>query len=190
MAKNQWIIGIDEVGRGSLAGPVVVAGVCLKNCDKKILRGIKDSKKLTPKRREEWFGFLAGHPCIDWSVAKVYPRVIERINISRAANLAALRLNKNFPQKTPRIFLDGGLILPKKIPHKTIIKGDEKVSVIAAASIVAKVIRDRIMVRLHKKYPQYGFAVHKGYATKLHRRAIKKFGPAPIHRKSFLTKII
>ena len=206
MKKDYIIIGIDEAGRGPLAGPVVVGGIKLnlKNQKSKIFKGIKDSKKLSAKQREEWFAKLTAHPKIEWAVGRVWPRVIDRINISQAANLGALRVyrrlsanNESGTNKRIRKFvknslfvdaktlLDGGLYLPKKIPSKTIIRGDEKIPVIAAASIIAKVTRDRIMVRLHKKYPRYRFDIHKGYGTKLHRAMIKKFGRSEVHRKSF-----
>ncbi len=221
-------MGIDEVGRGSLAGPVVVAAVAvpkelrIRNYE---LGKLRDSKKLSAKQRELWFEYFKKHPQITYSLAKVYPRVIERKNISKAANLAALRafrrLVSSFPEAEPRrkasfqrgrqvrygagkfqdprfkIFLDGGLYLGNNITTsqvvnnrtcdvKTLIKGDEKITAIKAASILAKVSRDRFMKRLAKKYPRYGFEVHKGYGTKRHMRAIKKYGPSPAHRLTFL----
>lgn len=194
---TKWIIGIDEAGRGPLAGPVAVAGVAVKTKDKrqriKILRGIRDSKKLSAKQREEWYKILTNHPKIDWAVTKIWPKVIDRINIAQAANLGAARVYKRLSLGGKRLslgrtifpVLDGSLYLSKNIPHETIIKGDEKIPVIAAASIIAKVTRDRTMLRLHKKYPQYGLDVHKGYGTKLHRAMVKKFGRAEVHRKSF-----
>jgi ribonuclease HII len=226
MQKLRYIIGIDEAGRGPLAGPVVVGGVRLnlKNKISKLLSGIKDSKKLSAKQREVWFAKLTAHHEITWAVARVYPKTIDRINISRATNLGAWRVyralsannesgankrmerssannefetNKRAEKKCIRKFvknslfvdgevlLDGGLYLPKHIPQKTIIKGDEKIPVISAASIIAKVTRDRLMSRLHKKYPQYRFDIHKGYGTKLHRAMLKKYGRSEAHRKSF-----
>lgn len=203
--RTKWIIGIDEAGRGPLAGPVVVGGVAVKIQDKKqnikVLRHIRDSKKLSAKQREEWFSILTKHPKIEYAVVKVWPKVIDRINIAQAANLGAYRVYKKLNNVTSRqsskstrllfergrehTLLDGSLYLPEHILYKTIIKGDEKIPVISAASIIAKVTRDRTMRRLHKKYPQYGFDVHKGYGTELHRKMIKKFGRAEIHRKSF-----
>jgi len=188
-----------------LAGPVVVGGIKLKikyqkSKFRKMFVNIRDSKKLTPRQREKWFRFLTTHPAIDWAFAKVWPKVIDRINIAKASNLGARRVYKKLNNVTSRFhsknnnivracrehtLLDGGLYLSPKIPHKTIIKGDEKVPMIAAASIIAKVIRDRTMLRLHKKYPQYRFDVHKGYGTKLHKDLIKKFGFSEVHRKSF-----
>lgn len=201
----QYIIGIDEAGRGPLAGPVVIAGVKLKTKNpclvgrqekSKIFSRIRDSKKLSAKRREEWFRTLTANPEVEWAVAKVWPGVIDRINIAQATNLGARRvcsklfveslaLHKRRAKLSTQILLDGGLQLPRRIPHKTIIKGDEKVPIISAASIIAKVTRDRIMLRLHKKYPQYRFDIHKGYGTKMHRGLVKQFGYSKIHRTSF-----
>ena len=203
-------MGIDEAGRGPLAGPVVVAGVKIRNAKaaKRLFAGIRDSKKLSAKKREEWFLFLASRPEIEYAVARVWPAVIDRINISRAANLAARRVhrklsanNESIANKRIRfshsqirkdslfadvkVLLDGGLYLPDSIPQKTIIKGDEKIPVIAAASIIAKVTRDRIMMRLHKKFPEYRFDLHKGYGTRFHRRILRSIGRSEIHRASF-----
>ena len=188
MRRNTYIIVIDEAGRGPLAGPVVVAAIRAPRAIGRILRrrGIRDSKKLSAKRREEWFQFLVAHPYVEWAVARVWPRIIDRINISRAANRAAFRVYKKLSGgRVCLALLDGGLRLPAYIPQKTIIRGDEKIPVIAAASIIAKVTRDLIMIRLHKKYPRYRFDIHKGYGTELHRALIKKYGRADAHRKSF-----
>ena len=188
---TRWVIGIDEAGRGPLAGPVVVGGVAVKIKDKglgiKVLEGIRDSKKLSPRRREEWFRILTAHPKIIWAVARVWPKTIDRINIAAAANLGVLRVYQKIVSggEARVALLDAGLKLPSHIFQRAIIKGDEKIPLIAAASIIAKVTRDRIMVRLHKKYPQYGFDKHKGYGTKAHREMIGQFGRSEIHRVSF-----
>jgi ribonuclease HII len=194
----KYIIGIDEVGRGPLAGPVVVAAVSASPMlfTKSDFVNLKDSKKLSAKKREEWYTFLKNHPKILWAVARVWPKTIDRVNIARAANLGVRRVyaklcgKLSFQQgklSLPQIHvtLDGGLYLQRHIPHETIIKGDEKIPVIAAASIIAKVTRDRIMLRLHKKYPQYRFDLHKGYGTLLHRKLLKQIGRSEIHRQSF-----
>ncbi len=198
----QCIIGIDEAGRGPLAGPVVVAGVMMESKMKNekwkkefpVLDGIRDSKKLSAKKREEWFRILTNHPQITWAAARVLPKTIDRINIMRATNLGVARVFSSlstlpFGGDTSEwgfwVLLDGGLRLPARIPHEVIIKGDEKIPLIAAASIIAKVTRDRIMLRLHKKYPQYGFDRHKGYGTRAHREMIARFGRSEIHRASF-----
>lgn len=186
--KKNYIIGIDEAGRGPLAGPVVVGGIKLKSKNKnlKIFRNIRDSKKLSAKQRDKWFALLTNHPVIDWAFVKVGHKVIDRINIAKAANLGARRVYKKLAKRiTLPAVLDGSLYLSREIPHQTIVKGDENIPIIAAASIIAKVVRDRTMLRLHKKYPQYRFDVHKGYGTKLHKNLIKQFGISEIHRKSF-----
>ncbi|MDO8600209.1 MAG: ribonuclease HII [bacterium] len=184
----RYYIGIDEAGRGPLAGPVVVGGVKMKRGMGRLLSGIKDSKKLSAKQREEWFAKLTVHPNIAWAVARVYPKTIDRINIARATNLGVRRVYQKLSDaKSTPALLDGSLYLPSYIPYKTIIRGDEKIPIISAASIIAKVTRDRIMTRLHKKYPEYRFDIHKGYGTKLHRAMIKKHGRSEVHRKSFQT---
>jgi ribonuclease HII len=219
--EKKWIIGIDEVGRGALAGPVVVAAALMPahsvvipssagNLEKKISRFskilgtssarnnkplLRDSKRLSPKQREAWFAYFKMTPAVDFSVARVYPRRIEKMNISRAANLAAFRAckrlmaDRDLRVANVSIFLDGGLFLgqgaqPKNA--KTVIKGDEKIPAIAIASIIAKVHRDRFMVRLSKKYPAYGFERHKGYGTKAHYKALRQYGSSDVHRRTFL----
>ncbi|MBI3588969.1 MAG: ribonuclease HII [Candidatus Liptonbacteria bacterium] len=196
--KNSYIIGIDEVGRGSLAGPVVVTAVIIPKKTRIMnyeLGIMKDSKKLSPLQREKWFKFFQNHSQIKYALAKVHPRRIEKINISRAANLAALRaytrLISNLDLRSSNIsaFLDGGLYLgngKNRLPAKTVIRGDQKISAIKIASIIAKVSRDRLMTRLAKKYPAYSFEIHKGYGTRAHYAALKKFGPSEIHRSTFL----
>ncbi len=196
------MIGIDEVGRGSLAGPVVVAAVAAPTGIRRQVSGVRkplrDSKKLSPKRREEWFRFIQKHPHITYAIARVYPRTIERINISRAANLAALRAFKRLTNRYQvsgikcQVYLDGGLYLGNgnQPPYaKTVVRGDEKFNSIKLASIVAKVSRDWFMTRLAKKYPSYGFEIHKGYGTKAHFAAIRKYGPSEAHRLSFLKNL-
>lgn len=187
---KRLIIGIDEVGRGALAGPVVLAAV---SCYRSIrwthpeLGRIRDSKQLTPLRREVWFRYLTTYPGFAWRVARVGPAVIDRINIARAANLAAYRLiTRLAPPRRHFVWLDGGLALPERVPHRALVKGDERMPLIAAASIIAKVWRDRLMVRMAVAFPRYGFEIHKGYGTRAHRRAIRQYGSSPIHRNTFL----
>ncbi|NCO15172.1 ribonuclease HII [Candidatus Wolfebacteria bacterium CG18_big_fil_WC_8_21_14_2_50_39_7] len=216
MKKLRYIIGIDEVGRGALAGPVTVAAVAITVNPKPKIRNpkprlkLRDSKKLTPRQRETWFGYIKTHPGIFYTTAGVSPKIIDKINISNAANLAATRaltklvkyltIVKYLTKSKVEVFLDGGLYLnknkirvnPRSYPRLsafTIIKGDEKIPAIMMASIVAKVTRDRIMVKLHKKYPKYAFDRHKGYGTKKHIKAIRKHGPTKVHRLAFLKKI-
>ncbi|TSC68373.1 MAG: ribonuclease HII [Parcubacteria group bacterium Gr01-1014_66] len=183
-------IGIDEAGRGPLAGPLVVAGVKIEsrimNYESGVLKGIKDSKQLSAKQREAWFVRLTSYPKIKWATAVVCPRVIDRINIYSSAQYGARRVyQKLATAQNCHAMLDGSLHLPAHISQETIIKGDELIPLISAASIIAKVTRDRIMFRLHKRYPVYGFNLHKGYGTRLHREMIGKFGRCEVHRKSF-----
>ncbi|MEK7149915.1 MAG: ribonuclease HII [Patescibacteria group bacterium] len=212
-SPNSYIIGIDEVGRGPLAGPVTVAAIAatanfkflISNFQKKFKVKLRDSKKLSPKQREIWFKWIKKQK-IPLAIADISPKIIDKINISKAANLAATRCiiklttnNQRLTIKNCKIFLDGGLYLnlqpttnnqrQNKIKAKTIIRGDEKIPVISLASIVAKVHRDKLMEKLSKKYPLYGFEKHKGYGTKLHYKNIKKHGISEIHRKSFLKKL-
>lgn len=195
---SYFVIGIDEAGRGPLAGPVVVGGVMLAlnhpREERRILAQIRDSKKLSPKKRGEWFKFIAKHPQIRRAHAVISARVIDKINIARASNLGAERVYRKLISRLPKndlglnlkTKLDGNLYLPHSIDYQTIIKGDEKIPIVAAASIVAKVTRDRIMLNQHKKNPQYGFDRHKGYGTRLHLETLRKFGISNIHRKTFI----
>ncbi|TSC60225.1 MAG: Ribonuclease HII [Parcubacteria group bacterium LiPW_15] len=202
MVKKELVVGIDEVGRGCLAGPVVVCAALTmrgKRFSNKNLGILKDSKKIPVRLREEWFLHLKKIEVI-FAISRVSPAVIDRVNISRAANIAAERALKKLlllaglQEGDIDVFLDGGLYLGSKEKSlsraATVIKGDEKIKVIAAASIAAKVTRDRFMVRLSKKYPGYGLEVHKGYGTKAHIRAIKRQGLSDAHRRSFTKKII
>jgi len=176
---------LDESGRGPLAAPVVAAAVMINPKSKIQNLKIKDSKKLTAKKREELYKILTKNPGIEWGIAKVSERVIDKINILEATKLAMKRAVKKLKGKPVFLILDGKMKLDLPISQKSIIKADEKVFSCAAASIIAKVSRDRIMLRYHKKYPQYGFDKHKGYPTRHHRKMLKKYGPCKIHRKSF-----
>lgn len=193
------VVGLDEAGRGPLSGPVVAAAVLIKSI-RKIrakfvdIRDVKDSKKLSPKKREELYKILINHPQIKWGIGKASEKVIDKINILEATKLAMKRAVKNLEKKIKKkkrlnliefLILDGRMKLDLDILQKSIIKADNKVFSCAAASIIAKVSRDRMMRRYGKKYPQYGFSKHKGYATKLHLKRLKKYGPCSIHRKSF-----
>ncbi len=182
--KYPLVAGIDEAGRGPLAGPVAAAAVVVK---KRIsIKGVKDSKLLSQKKREEVFERIKDNKNIEWQVSYVYPKVIDKINIGQATLLAWKRSLKKLNPQPGFLFLDGSQIIPGlKIEQKAVIKGDQKIFLISLASIIAKVNRDRLMERLDKKYPQYEFAQHKGYGTKLHLERIKRFGPTEIHRKSF-----
>ncbi len=194
--STKYLIGIDEAGRGPLAGPVSVGVVIINTNDfkkrKKWFNGIKDSKKLSEKSREEWFAKIkkAKHDgWMEFVAAFGSARAIDKIGINRvirdAINRALLKLVPD-PRQT-KVLLDGGLRAPTNyIFQETIIKGDEKEPTIAAASIVAKVSRDRLMKKTAKKYPRYDFEKHKGYGTPGHYQKIKRHGPSPIHRRSFL----
>ncbi len=205
----KWVVGIDEVGRGALAGPVTVVAAMLASDAKGRpvhipFRILKDSKKLSPMRREFWARELTRSANVRFAIARIYPRGIERLNISGAANRAAERAfsrllkNHKMPLGTP-VYLDGGLFLGSKtdqqkavaagrVNAKTIIKADERFPAVAAASIIAKVSRDRFMTHLAKRHPAYGFGIHKGYGTAAHRHAIEKNGPCAAHRLTFLGK--
>lgn len=195
--KKYWIVGIDEVGRGPLAGPVTVCALALRSGMKFI--NLRDSKKLSPQKREEWFAFIRKKK-IPYALASVSPKIVDKINIREATNLAATRAfrklitNYQLPIARTKVFLDGGLYLnaqlTAKYKPKTIIKGDEKIQAISLASITAKVMRDRMMVRLHKKYQKYKFHIHKGYGTRAHIAAIAKYGPSDIHRLTFIRKFV
>jgi len=179
------VAGLDEAGRGPLAGPVVAAAVCLKPDAIKILKGINDSKKLSEKNREYFYKILINHKDIKWGIGIVSEKVIDKINILEATKLAMLKAVKDLGCDVDFLLLDGNFKIKSEILQRSIIKGDQKVFSISAASIIAKVTRDKIMEKYDKKYPQYGFKKHKGYPTKFHREKIKEFGLCGIHRKSF-----
>jgi len=182
------VTGLDEVGRGPLAGPVVAAAVIVDFRSYNLRRlFIKDSKKLTPKKREEFYKILTKHPAIKWGIGRVSERVIDKINILEATKLAMKRAMKKLKIRPDFLIIDGNFKINLNLPQKAIVKADEKVFSCAAASIIAKVTRDKIMLRYHKKYPRYGFNQHKGYPTKLHRKMLRKYGPCRIHRRSFKT---
>ncbi len=176
------IAGIDEAGRGPLAGPVVSASVLLSISFP--VSGITDSKKLTPQKRAYLYEKIYEH-AVSIGVGIVDPGEIDRINILKASLLSMAISVENLNPQPDCLLIDGKFRILSDLPQKPIIRGDEKSISIAAASIIAKVIRDRIMERYDQDYPQFGFSRHKGYPTKAHKEAIKKFGYCPIHRKSF-----
>ena len=198
--KERWVIGIDEVGRGPLAGPVTLAAVAarVRNHESRImnygLEGIRDSKKLSPKQRSEWNTIIK--QSYIYSVCSIPARFIDKKGIVAATRMAVSRCLKKLDcsmlhASCSMIFLDGGLYAPPEYKNQqTIITGDEKVPLIAAASIIAKVHRDRYMTRLHKKYPLYGFDKHKGYGTVMHREAILRHGLSEVHRASFCKNLV
>ncbi len=179
------VAGVDEAGRGSLAGPVVAAAVIFPKGTENF--GLRDSKKLTPARREALFGEIEQR-AVSVAIGVVEPEEIDRINILRAT-LKAMGMALSLLNPSPDyILVDGNQPVKSDIPQETIVKGDDRSMSIAAASIIAKVTRDRLMTMLHENYPQYNFPGHKGYGTEEHRDAIKKYGSSPIHRKSFVLK--
>lgn len=198
-SSYRYVIGIDEVGRGPLAGPLTLGAVGVRHGTpiKRLLKGIKDSKQLTPKQREEWYKKIKSEPRFLISCVSLPPLFIDTRGISYAARFAVARCLKKITSEHStllarhyKILLDGGLYAPKDYKNQlTIIKGDEREPLIAAASIIAKVTRDRYMIRFHKKYPEYGFASHKGYGTRAHFIAIRANGISKIHRKTFCTRI-
>ena len=181
------ICGIDEAGRGPLCGPVVAGAVILpKNCD---ILYINDSKKLSEKMREVLYDEIA-EGAVSWAVGVVSAERIDEINILQAT-YEAMREAVNKLKVKPDILLNDAVTIPDlEIPQVPIVKGDAKSQSIAAASIMAKVTRDRIMQEYDRMYPEYGFARHKGYGTKAHIEALKEYGPCPIHRRTFIKKYI
>jgi len=195
----KWVAGLDECGMGPLAGPVVAAAVAVKEKPKfknredglsfkRLLKEVEDSKRLSPKKREELYFLLISHPAVKWGVARVSEKLIDRMNIKNAAELAMERAVKKMKARPDFLVIDGRHLKNgrlKAVCHEMMVKADSKVFSCAAASILAKVSRDRMMERYHKKYPCFGFSRHKGYPTAFHLKMLKKYGPSPIHRKSF-----
>ena len=181
------VCGIDEAGRGPLAGPVFAAAVILPEDLGEL--GINDSKKLSEKKRDALFDIIK-EKAIAWSVASASEAEIDEINILNATFLAMKRAIDGLSIKPDLAYIDGNREPKSGVKEITIIKGDAKCMSVAAASIIAKVSRDRFMLEIDKKYPQYQFSKHKGYGTKLHYEMIEQFGISEVHRKSFLKKII
>ena len=182
-----FVCGVDEAGRGPLAGPVCAAVVILpKNT---VIEGLNDSKKLSEKKRESLFDVIK-EKAVAWSVAFASVEEIEEFNILNATFIAMNRAIDGLSTKADFALIDGNRV-PKdiKIPCETVIKGDSKSMSIAAASVLAKVTRDRLMLELDEKYPLYEFKKHKGYGTALHMDLIRKYGPSECHRPSFLKKL-
>ncbi|MGN0442501.1 MAG: ribonuclease HII [Acutalibacteraceae bacterium] len=180
------VCGVDEAGRGPLAGPVCAAAVILPQ--NTVIDGVNDSKKLSEKKREQLFDVIT-EKALAYCVAWASVEEIEEINILNAAMLAMKRAVEGLSIKADFALIDGNKTPDLDIPAYPIVKGDARSMSIAAASILAKVSRDRLMYEYDTKYPQYNFAKHKGYGTTLHREMILKYGPCEIHRPSFLKKI-
>lgn len=182
------ICGIDEAGRGPLCGPVVAAAVILK--ENALIEGANDSKKLSEKKREELYDKIIQNS-ISVGVGIVDVDVIEEVNILNATKIAMSEAVKKLTVKPDYVLIDGNQMVSQiLIPQQTIVKGDSNSLSIACASIIAKVTRDRLLISYDEKYPMYGFKQHKGYGTKMHIEAIKKYGITDIHRTSFCKKFI
>lgn len=184
--KLEYIAGIDEVGRGCLFGDVVAAAVILPKG--LVIEGINDSKKLSEKKRDELYEVIQNE-ALSIGVGKVEASMIDKINIKQAARLAMKYAVEQLSTQPDYLLIDAEKI-ESKLPQLSIIKGDQLSQSIAAASIVAKVERDRMCLQWDLQYPEYAIAIHKGYATKVHREKIIEYGATPLHRKSFLSNII
>ena len=179
------ICGLDEAGRGPLAGPVCAAAVILP--EHLQIPGLNDSKKLTDKKRRELFPVIQ-EQAIAYGIGLASESEIDEINILQATFLAMRRALDQLTVRPEIALIDGNRETDFGLPVKTVVKGDSLSANIAAASILAKVTRDNIMVELAQQYPEYGFEIHKGYGTKAHYEALRTYGPCPIHRKTFLKK--
>ncbi|MSU60358.1 MAG: ribonuclease HII [Candidatus Staskawiczbacteria bacterium] len=181
------VVGLDEAGRGPLAGPVVAGAVIVRHNSYSLFKNItiNDSKKLSEKQREFLYEKLTNDKNIVWGVGIVSEKIIDKINILEASKLAMQKAIDGLWVSPEFLLLDGNFKINSNIQQKPIIKGDSKVFSICLAGIIAKVTRDRIMQKMHTKYPQYGFDKHKGYGTALHIKNIKSFGACKIHRKTF-----
>ncbi|MBR2731944.1 MAG: ribonuclease HII [Clostridia bacterium] len=180
------VCGVDEAGRGPLAGPVYAAAVILPPAFE--IPGLNDSKKLSEKKREQLFDVITAQ-AVAYAVASVDERVIDEINILQATFLAMRKAVEALPVPADYAIIDGNRMPPLSIPGETLIKGDALSPSVAAASILAKVSRDRFLLELDAQYPQYQFARHKGYGTQLHYEMLAQYGPSPCHRMSFLKKL-
>ena len=179
----KYVCGVDEAGRGPLCGPVFAAACILP--DGLYIEGLNDSKKLTEKKREKLFDIIK-EEAIAYCIASASVEEIDELNILEADLLAMRRAIDGLPVKADFAIIDGNIARDFQIPAGAIVKGDATSMSIAAASVLAKVARDRICADLDRDYPEYGIAKHKGYGTKAHMDALRKYGPSPIHRKKFV----
>jgi ribonuclease HII len=177
------VAGVDEAGRGPLAGPVVAAAVILPAGF--ALDGLTDSKKVPAARREKFFAMLTTHTEIAWSTGLATVEEVDHLNILRATHLAMARAVAALPAPPDHALVDGLPVQGLSVPHTALVDGDALSLTIAAASIIAKVTRDCLMIALDSEYPQYGFARHKGYGVRQHLEALRHHGPCPVHRRSF-----
>lgn len=181
------MVGVDEAGRGPLAGPVVAAAFMILpgfRMSRTLQKQLRDSKNLSPKKRLEFYKFFDTHPHAKWGIGIVSERVIDKINILQATRLAMKKALSKM-RNADFVIADGQIMIDTSVPQKSVIQGDGKVFSCAAASIMAKVTRDRIMMKYHTRYPLYGFDRNKGYGTKAHMQTLREHGPCPIHRKTF-----
>ena len=183
----RYIAGADEVGRGPLAGPVVCAAVIMPLADGEIIEGIDDSKKLSEKERERLFELIKKQ-AVAYRIEELSNEEIDRLNILEATRLCMKRAVDGLAIEPGVVFTDGNFSIDISLPQQNIIKGDALSYTIGAASILAKVHRDRLMCEYDKIYPQYGFAAHKGYGTAAHEAAIREYGLCEIHRRTFTKK--
>jgi ribonuclease HII len=181
------VCGIDEAGRGPLAGPVFAAAVILPPHAR--IEGLNDSKKLTPKKREELYDVIL-KTAVSYGVGFATEREIDEVNILQATFLAMRRAFDRLKPRPDCALVDGNRMPDLGVETRLIVRGDSLSAGIAAASILAKVSRDRVMCQIDEIYPEYGFAKHKGYGTKLHVEMLRKLGPCPVHRRTFLKKIL
>ena len=185
--EPEYICGVDEAGRGPLCGPVAAAAVIIPKG--LIIEGVNDSKKLSEKKRDELFDIIIKN-AISYSIVFEDEKTIDEINILNATLRAMNKAINNLNPKADFALIDGNKNTGIETPNKTIVKGDSRSHSIACASILAKVARDRLLMKYDEMYPQYGFKNHKGYGTKAHYEAIEKYGILPIHRKTFLKKYL
>ena len=178
-----FVAGVDEVGRGCIAGPVVAAA-CILDVTKPVPKDLNDSKKLTEKQRDDIAEELRS-TAISFAVGEVDPEVIDRINILEATKLAMVRAIEDLNPNADYLLIDALRLKHVELPQKAIIKGDSIAFSIAAASVIAKTHRDALMKSYDTVYPQYGFGSHKGYGCKVHYEALREHGPCPLHRKTF-----
>ncbi len=178
--EHRLIAGVDEVGRGPLCGPVITAAVILSAP----ITGLKDSKKLSEKQREQLYVQICDH-ALAWSIGRAEVEEIDQLNILHATMLAMQRAVAGLSIQPELAYIDGNRCPQLPCPAQAVVKGDSRVPEIAAASIIAKVTRDREMQTLDQQWPGYGIATHKGYPTKAHLQALRTLGPSPIHRRSF-----
>lgn len=186
----EHVAGVDEAGRGPLAGPVVAAAVMfpavwIDGGLPEAFAGLTDSKRLSPGRRERYFEELRGRSEVRYGIAVVEVETIDRLNILRASHVAMVQALARLDPRPQQVLVDGLEVDTIREPQMALVKGDSRSFSIAAASVLAKVTRDRLMLEYHRRWPDYGFDVHKGYPTPRHQRALAELGPCPIHRRSF-----